>query len=301
MLLIISVIIVVYNKNVNQSITYERIKGINLDSKNIRLIIIDNSNDETVSSNNKLFCQQNKVNYVSMDGNKGLSKAYNKAIDLEINSTDLFVLMDDDTEITAQYFDELILLSEQNSDVDVFAPVIYGQNGVIYSPNEFSFMRNNFIKKPEDNVEQTKFNAIASCLAIRKNVFLNYRFNEFLFIDQVDQNLLYDLRKKKVKFLKMNTIIHQNFYQRGCNINEKNAWNRLQLRLRDILRQTIILGGQYKLLGFIKCIGLAIQIGLKCHSITLTVKAMILSVKLYSIDIIKETIRYKNIMKCSRK
>ena len=61
MLLIISVIIVVYNKNVNQSITYERIKGINLDSKNIRLIIIDNSNDETVSSNNKLFCQQNKT------------------------------------------------------------------------------------------------------------------------------------------------------------------------------------------------------------------------------------------------
>ena len=44
------------------------------------------------------------------------------------------------------------------------------------------FWRNHFIDDPTQKVSQEKFNAIASCLAIRRRVFENYKFDERLFV-----------------------------------------------------------------------------------------------------------------------
>ena len=187
-----------------------------------------------------------------MNGNKGLSKAYNAAIDTI--EADIVILFDDDTNVTAEYFRTLNDAVIENPNIDIFAPIVYGQDGMIYSPNEFNFLKNHFISSPDQAIDPNKFNAIASCLAIRMKVLKNYRFNELLFVDQVDQYFFYEQRKLHRTFMKLDTIISQNFYQRGTKLTAENGWRRMKLRIKDIMRHAKLMGGiRYKVLGFIKC------------------------------------------------
>ena len=269
-----SAIIVVYNKRIRKSITCESIKQIS--GVNVEIIVVDNSETE---QGNKSVCADLGYTYISMNGNKGLSKAYNAAID-KCNS-DILILLDDDTPVTQEYFDVLNEATVNNKDMDIFAPVVYGQDGVIYSPNEFNFLRNHFISNPNQEVSQENFNAIASCLAIRKRVFDGYRFNETLFVDQIDQYFFCEQRKRNRKFMKLDVEIYQNFYQRDAMLDPDSAWKRVRLRLTDIMRHAKLMGGlKYRLLGFIKDCGLSVQIAKKSKSLSVLLKGMQLSVKL---------------------
>ncbi len=268
----ITAVVVVYNKKISDSITCKNIKEIDTD---IDVLVVDNSE---IDCENNVYCENNGIRYISMDGNKGLSKAYNVAVDNSLDS-DIIVLFDDDTEVTEDYFNKLEEAIDSNPDVDIFAPIIKGQDGVIYSPNEFNFLRNHFISSEDQEVSQEHFNAIASCLAIRMRVFEKYRFNEYLFIDQVDQYFFCEQRKLGRKFCKIDVIIIQNFYQRGATLTAEAGWKRLKLRIVDIYRHARLMGGvKYVLLALIKCCGLGVQIGKKCRSLSVIVKAMLLSV-----------------------
>ena len=85
-------IIVVYNKTIEGSITCESLKKIS--NINVEIVIVDNS--ETDFHNDDL-CKRLGYTYISMNGNKGLSKAYNVAIDS--TQSDIIVLFDDDTNV----------------------------------------------------------------------------------------------------------------------------------------------------------------------------------------------------------
>lgn len=276
-----SAIIVVYNKTIQGSVTCESIKTIR--DLNIEIVIVDNSENDF---HNEELCKSLGYTYISMNGNKGLSKAYNAAIDK--TKADVFILFDDDTPVTQEYFDTLNKAVSENTDVDIFAPVVYGQDGVIYSPNEFNFLRNHFISKPEQEVSQGKFNAIASCLAIRRRVFDGYRFNEALFVDQIDQYFFCEQRKLKRKCMKLDVSITQNFYQRGETLDARSAWKRVRLRLIDVMRHAKLMHSiKYKFLGFIKCCGLSLQIAKKSKSMIVLIKGLALSVNLLFV-ILKE-------------
>lgn len=265
--------IIVYNKRVQDSITCKHIlnETIIIQNCNLEILVVDNS---TSDFGNEEYCKSHKIKYISMNGNKGLSKAYNAAIN-ECKEKDVIILFDDDTEVSKEYFFELIKALYTYPETDIFAPVIYGQDGIIYSPNEYNFLKSHYIESPKQEISQTKFNAIASCLAIRMRVFDNYRFNEKLFVDQVDQNFFYDQRKRNIKFRKLNVEIQQNFYQRGKDLTPEAGWRRLKIRIIDIMRQTRLIGGlKIRVLGFIKCCGLGLQIAKKSKSKSIPLKAL---------------------------
>ena len=270
----ITAAVVVFNKEISETITCQKIKDIDAD---IDILVLDNS--EKVTGNTE-YCKNNGIRYISMNGNKGLSKAYNAAVRNSLNS-DVIVLFDDDTEVSKEYFDVLRKSLNRYPDVDIFAPIIKGQDGVIYSPNEFNFLRNHFISDPRQKISQNSFNAIASCLAIRMRVFDGYRFNEKLFVDQVDQFFFCEQRKLGRKFRKLNVEILQHFYQRGDTLTPEAGWRRLSLRIVDIFRHARLLGGRkYTFLAFVKCCGLGVQIGRKSKSIGVIMKAVGLSFSL---------------------
>lgn len=275
----ITAAVVVYNKEIGESVTYQSIRDID---DNIDILVLDNS--ETINDN-KDFCAKHEIRYISMEGNKGLSKAYNMAVDNSIDA-DVIILLDDDTEVSDMYFEKLKVALVNNPDTDIFAPIIRGQDGIIYSPNEFSFLRNHFIKTPKEKVSQHSFNAIASCLAIRMRVFNNYRFNEKLFVDQVDQYFFCEQRELGRKFGQIDVEILQHFYQRDSFLTPEIGWRRLRLRIIDIFRHARLMGrAKYLPLAFIKCCGLGVQIGKKSNSFEIVFKAAVLSCRLLFIDV----------------
>ncbi|WP_300565668.1 glycosyltransferase [uncultured Acetatifactor sp.] len=273
----ITVVIVVCNKDFSQSSVCENIRP----KGDIDVVVVDNS---TLVNHNREYCEKNQIGYYSMNGNKGLSKAYNAAIDM-FAETDVIVLLDDDTDVTSDYFDNLKKELENRQDVDIFVPIIKGQDGVIYSPNNYNFLKNKLVKSPMIEVKQKSFNAISSCMAIRMRVFDNYRYNEKLFVDEIDHCFCREQRELGRKFGILNVEINQNFHQRGEGISASSAWNRVKIRIVDIFRHARLMGGgKYIFWAFIKCNSLGVQIGKKSKSLKVMIKSALLSTKLIFAD-----------------
>lgn len=285
-------VVLLYNTKIEDSITCKKIEEANCE--NLKIIIIDNS---TIELNNEEACKLKNYQYLSMNGNKGLSIPYNKAIDYIINiekadENDYVIWLDDDTEITKEYFDKLEEAIETNPNVDIFAPIIYGQDGVIYSPNNARYIKNKLVSNEDEVDNITKYNAINSCLCVKIKIYNNYRYDETLFLDQTDQNFFDDMRERKVSFYTIKTIIHQNFSQRGDNLDPKKMLVRYEIRTKDIMRY-----GRKKIINsfksLIKACGLALQMGLKCKYPKITIKCSIIAIKMFFINI-KNIILKKN-------
>lgn len=200
--------VVLYNSTIDESRTCEELKSIT--GHRIHVLILDNS---TRDYGNRGISQELGWQYLSMNGNAGLSVAYNAALDfLESQSCQgIYILFDDDTNVTQEYFDELEVDVVSYPETDIFCPPIRAQDGRFYSPNSYGLIKSHQIKRADDTVSQKHFNAINSCTAIRSAVFKNYRYDERLFLDQVDHKFFEDQRSLGRKFMKMHAIIQHQF------------------------------------------------------------------------------------------
>ncbi len=261
-------VVVLYNKSTEDSNTISNLLDVNI--CRLKIIVVDNS---TLVYDNKIKCDHNGIYYISMHGNKGLSKAYNAALDhIQEHSCkdDLIIWFDDDTQVTKEYFAALndALLKNENSDV--FVPIIYGQNGKIYSPSNAGFLKNKLLKSINDKIDYSRFFAINSCLAVRQNIYQNYRYDERLFLDSVDHKFFEDIRKMNINFKIVYTPIIQNFFQRGKDLNVSIIKNRLRIRVIDLMSysQKSI---KYTFLGVMKAFGWGIVFSWKCKSMSLLI------------------------------
>lgn len=227
-------IIVLHNTIIADSCTCRNLECIQ--EQGICPLIVDNS---TVLLGNAEHAAQKFWHYISMDGNKGLSVAYNAALDLIASKWGLdnvvIILLDDDSEINEAYFSTLRKAIADHPDVDIFAPVIQGQDGSYYSPNSYGKIKSHQLKAVSDIIPQSKFNAINSCTAIRGGVFSSYRFDTRLFLDQVDHKFFEDQRHKGTRFQKLDIVIRHNFSLQESSTNPEAHRKRYEILVRDFL------------------------------------------------------------------
>lgn len=263
---------ILYNKNILDSITINSIKRIK--PEQFTFVIIDNGSEEYISKN-KLVAQKLKYKYYPMNNNLGLSVAYNRALDVlkNIDDDDIIIWLDDDTEVPDCYFDTLYLSSIE-SDYDAFIPVVYGRNGVIYSPNEKGLFKGHYMKNPNDKINFSKINAINSCLAVRKRFYNNYRYDENLFMDCVDTKLFDDMRKRQVKFCILPVTITQEFFQRSEDLQFDKLWSRFYIRIKDLVYYSKMNGTVSEIICSIKVILWGILYSIKFRNLSFLKKCV---------------------------
>lgn len=224
-------IIVIYNTHISNSITFSNLINSEM---NPTIIIIDNTDNGIDNSDCVTY---KNVRYFSMEGNKGLSKAYNAGLKIIRQETphenDIIILLDDDTAISDEYLKALCKQAEFDCTIDIFAPVIQGQTGIFYSPARAGFFKNYYIRNEEEDIPQKSFFAIASCSSIRWRVLQNYFFNEDFFVDLIDNNFYDEQRKKKRVFRKINVIIQQNFALKNNDLTYERIIRRLSTWIPD--------------------------------------------------------------------
>lgn len=247
-------LVVLYNISVSSAKTCEALMKI--EGHDIRVLILDNS---TKPFGNRELSQSLGWQYLDMRGNVGLSKAYNAALDyLKSRANEgIYILLDDDSNVTQEYFDELEADVNNYPDVDIFCPPIRAQDGKFYSPNAYGLIKSHQLKRVNDTVPQKRFNAINSCTAIRSYVFDEYRYDERLFLDQVDHKFFEDQRKACRKFMKMDTVIDHRFsLQEAKGIS--SIERRYSLLVPDFL--TFSSRNSFRMfLGYLKVMGWAIR------------------------------------------
>lgn len=246
-------VVVVYNTKVEDSITLARLKKIT--NHSIQILVVDNS---TRHINNQDVCNDSGWMYISMNGNAGLSKAYNAALDHLKGKNGIIVWFDDDTEVTQEYFDVLKKEVQQEETVDIFVPMIRGQDGRFWSPNEYHYLKNKQLVTKYQEIGNQRFNAINSCTAVRSNVYDNYRYTEKLFLDQVDHQFFEDQRNLKRKFKKMDVIICHNFSTKSKMNSIENVKTRYAIMIPDFLTFCRKTNARY-MLGWVKIIGWGVR------------------------------------------
>lgn len=220
----IFVIIVIYNIVCNDSITYNAVKQIS----DINIIVCDNS---TIDINNKSIVESDGYLYINMYGNNGISKAYNRAIEMVPKSNRNYIcLLDDDTFIKESYFQKAIA-SINRTQADIYLPIVKTESRIM-SP---CILKNNYIKQIQDikELDLKEVSAINSGMIINSLVFKEYRYDEMLFLDYVDHNFMKYIKKKGLTiFLMEDNFIYQNFSMEN---NSKQAdYNRLCILNKDL-------------------------------------------------------------------
>ncbi|SHL00757.1 Glycosyltransferase, GT2 family [Selenomonas ruminantium] len=254
-------VVVVYNICVYNSLTLNNLKNIN--KNNVSVIVVDNS---TENFNNGSLAEKSGWTYMSMNGNVGLSKAYNRALDLIQDKDGVVIWLDDDTNITREYFDVLEKDVLENCQIDIFAPVIQGQDGKYLSPNEYHFLRNKQLKNKDDSIDCLRFNAINSCTAVRMRVYEKYRYTVQLFLDQVDHQFFEDQRNIGRTFKKMDVVIQHNLSIKNKVSNIEKMKNRYSIMIPDFLWFCRKSTTRY-ILGWMKVIGWGIKESIKLRNV----------------------------------
>lgn len=214
--------IIIYNKECENSVTLKKLKQ----EKNI--IIVDNS---TLKNNNAEFCTKNNIKYINMDGNAGLSKAYNKVLENLIKENvkeDYIMWLDDDTNITKEYID---LVKKNIGKYDVILPIIRCDKKIVSPLKKYGIKYIGFENENYSNFKNIY--GINSCLTVKLNLYKEYRYNEKLFLDNIDLDFFKNVViNKNLKIKILESKIQQNLFLIK-NESDENFKKRYYTYLKD--------------------------------------------------------------------
>lgn len=158
-----------------------------------------------------------------MNGNKGLSKAYNKGLDFLADKDGYVLILDDDTDLGEDFFINIEKEIAKASDAALILPIVYSES-VIISPCIKKGIR---IVPSTDlaTIEYDKISAINSGMLISLKYFEKFRYDENLFLDYIDHDFMDSFRHSGEKLVVAEkVVIRQQFF--GMMVKDKKALKR---------------------------------------------------------------------------
>ena len=216
-------VMVICNKKIGDSATYQSLES----CPEINLTVCDNSTEDY---GNRQAVKEG-VNYISMGGNFGLAKAYNKALDLLIGKDGYVCIFDDDTELGREYF-ELLDAEIEKTKADILLPVVNDSVGIM-SPCRIDGVITHRISSV-DELDSQNISGINSGMAIKTTVFENYRYDENYFLDFIDHAFLRDMKKAGKSIAVAESVsLKQSFSANDKDV--RKAKNRFEIFKKDYL------------------------------------------------------------------
>lgn len=218
-------VVVIYNKSCADSLTCQSIVQA---EKPPAVWIVDNS---TKDYGNAEYCKEHGWRYLSMQGNAGLSKAYNAALAQLGDADGLVIWADDDTCFPPTYFMQLTDYAQTHPQAALFLPVVRSGERWI-SP----CIAGKYRVHPVESMEQLKgkpITAINSGMAARLLLYQDYRYDENLFLDCIDHDFMRWCRQNDVGIKIMEDVILQQSFFADSRPQRKAALFRRKLFVRD--------------------------------------------------------------------
>ncbi len=216
---------IVYNKNIKDTVTYKSLTG-----KDIRMTVCDNSEGDF---GNSAAAKNGGYDYIRMNGNAGLAKAYNSALNhifsnMSLSDDDLICLFDDDTEVPEEYFEVI-----KKSDGQIILPVVSDGLGIMSPVRMKGSIAARFKNKNQIFAcDERQLSGINSCMAIRAGILRTYRYNEEMFLDYIDHKFIMDMRKRNIYPKAANISVTQSFS--AVEDDKERARVRFSLQKKDL-------------------------------------------------------------------
>ncbi len=224
----IATLIVIHNRRCEESPSCE---GLSSDPF-AHVLVMDNSTEE---NDNALYCARRGFGYVTMGGNMGLAKAYNRGIAWIKENTDAthVLLLDDDTTLPENFVTSTAAFIQQTPQAQIFVPRVTDEQGLL-SPCRIDGLHVTRVSAPEELTPET-FTAINSGMVIDLTLFEEYAYDEAYFLDYIDHAFLRDMKEQHVRVAVTKQTLKQAFAanERG---NKRAAKRRLAIFKQDFRR-----------------------------------------------------------------
>lgn len=190
----IFILIVIYNKKCTDLMPFFQA----FFEKECTLMVYDNSAHDL---GNRAFCEAYNVVYLGGNGNQGLSKAYNVAVEYcrHREENGYLCIFDDDTTIIGDYLD-VLTRATVTGEKAVFVPLLRVGSKII-SP---AILKENFHcrfftdKEEVEAYHGDRLTALNSGMVIHLSIFEHYRYDERLFLDGIDHTFMKDMRVRQI-------------------------------------------------------------------------------------------------------
>ena len=199
-----------------------------------RLFFLDNSTDEGVKAQNEAFAESAGPGAIWLDngGNIGLSRSYNRIIDLVEDREEWIMLSDDDTVFSEEYMDNVLAEINGSAEADVLCGIIKSGAGQFSPKKSLGLLsrEQEYIETP--GIYKDIF-AVNSGLVIKRSVFDTAgKYSERLFLDMVDHYFMYRLTKNGINKIKVLCgEITQSFSAEGSSY--RDSMKRFRLFKKD--------------------------------------------------------------------
>lgn len=229
-------IIVIYNQIVDKVETYSKFKD------QLKLVVVDNSSDRQIVDLNQQKVIDDGHIFLGMNGNKGLSKAYNAAITyLKHRDRDFYyvLIMDDDTGFESDF------IAKANQEIkehpaSIYLPIVKS-NGMIISPCKIVNNKISRIDSNSKDIRPEQITGINSGMIVSIHVYEAVSYNENLFLDYIDHDFIKQAKKRSFSIRILNQTIYQNFSI--FNDDLESTVFRLKILKKDL--DTFYLNGIY--------------------------------------------------------
>jgi GT2 family glycosyltransferase len=204
----IGVLIVIYNRRCDASVS---VASIAATEKQV-FIIADNSTDTDVAAFNRDFCLRSGIEYCEMNGNSGLSAAYNRGLLMLGNRADYLAILDDDTVIPENWMTSLQTAISLDPVAAVYVPYVYDTKGLLSPNRRIGPLFFRLHQKPSQFSD--KMSAINSGMVIRIDSaeIASPLFDESLFLDCVDHLFVIRQREAGHTFCMYSADLTQTFF-----------------------------------------------------------------------------------------
>lgn len=209
----LTLIMVIYNKRLTDTLTFSSIRK----WKDVRVILCDNS---TRDQGNRILAQEFGYQYIWMEGNQGLAKAYNRALDALGPGKGVVCLLDDDTRLPEDY-PEKIRLAHARNHAKIWLPLVKDQTGYL-SPAIVTGYGWKRIARPEEvDVPGVLLTGINSGMAVDRKIMQEYRYDERYFLDFIDHAFLRDMRRRNVPMMVLKDVVLEQTF--SSDVQSKQA------------------------------------------------------------------------------
>lgn len=196
-----------------------------------QLLVIDNSTNQEVLKYNSIE-NKYKFHYIKMNGNAGISKAYNEAI-RNVN-TKWIVFLDQDTEIDKDYINEIYNIAKIESDISAYCPIVKSNNLIVSPAIMGKYKAKTFYNEIEiQKTKEKQITFINSGVLINKEVFKAIgNYDEDIFLDFVDHDFADRYFKEfgNVKTMNSNIMHSLSALNNDCS---ETALKRFEIYLKD--------------------------------------------------------------------
>lgn len=215
-------LIVVYGQIPVETTSFKTLAATRKTSAKVRLLIWDNSAEPHHTDDSfALYFEQ--TTYISTPENIGLSTIYNKVIEEHLHHKEFLLLLDQDSAIPNDFFEQFSRHSNQHPEIDLFLPTIRANERLV-SPLPYFYGWGKYWKTSRTGIQYSKFrSAINSGMMISgrylKGDFSGY--DERLRLYGTDTQFMVSYARSRKEFFIMDTIIDHDLSFFGATSKNK--------------------------------------------------------------------------------